>query len=160
MLCAACAKNSGKKSTRTPSRIFLDTSVVISGLYSPTGASAAVVSLAKLGRLFIYLSPEVIAEAERTIDEKLPDLATPWFDLLLSQVSTTSPVTTEELRNAYKDVPTEDASIFAGFLKSNAEILLTLDKEFQQLATLAGSHALSPGEFLQLWRGSRDPNEI
>ncbi|MCI0533197.1 PIN domain-containing protein [bacterium] len=45
------------------SKIFLDTSVVLSGLNSPFGASAFILTLGKIGRISIIISPEIIDEA-------------------------------------------------------------------------------------------------
>ncbi len=146
----ASEKNFGMKSIAGPLSVFLDTSVVISGLYSATGASAAVLSLEKLGRLRIAISPEVIREAEDVINNKLPELALPWFNLLFEQHSITPAATPEEILRAHTLVPTEDAPIFAGFLKSRATILITLDREFRRLAEDAG--ALFPSEFLENMR--------
>lgn len=58
-------------------RVFLDTSALLSGLNSPQGASGVIISLFRLRKIEVAISPEVIVEAERVTKNKFPDLETP-----------------------------------------------------------------------------------
>src|SRR3989338_8500482 len=59
-------------------RVFLDTSVLISGLASPTGASAAIRDLGEAEELRLVLSRQVLIEADRVLLRKFPQLIEPY----------------------------------------------------------------------------------
>ncbi len=139
------------KNTQKRFKIFLDTSVLLSGLNSPLGASGFIISLFKLQRVIIVISPEVIVEAERAIKSKFPLLKTPLLDLIASNPSVIKSVSKKELESAHKIIDSEDTPIFAGALKSKVDFLITLDKRFQKLVKdNAKFGVLSPGEFLKI----------
>lgn len=58
--------------SRPPLRVFFDTSALIAGCFSNTGASFALLQLAGLGIIDGQISDEVRIEAERNIGAKLP----------------------------------------------------------------------------------------
>lgn len=132
-------------------KVFLDTSVLLSGLNSPSGASGFIISLFKLKRITIIISPEVIIEAERVIKNKFPLLKISSLDFLASGPLLTKPVSKKELKSAYKIINSEDAPILAGAIKAKVNFLITLDKRFQKLAkNKTKLEILSPGEFLEI----------
>lgn len=51
-------------------KIFLDSSVLLSGLNSPTGAASLIISAFLAGEFFIYISDQVIEEIQRNIQIK------------------------------------------------------------------------------------------
>jgi putative PIN family toxin of toxin-antitoxin system len=141
------------KNTRKSLKVFLDTSVILSGLNSSTGASAAIISLFKLARIDLSISHEVVEEVERVIKEKFPLLRTGFLDFLLSRPKIISKITAKELKTALQILETEDTPILSGALKSKAEYLLTLDKRFQKaIFGKVKMEVLSPGEFLEWYR--------
>lgn len=89
-------------------KVFLDTSVLLSGLNSPSGASGFILSLFKLGKIIIVISPEVIIEVERTIKTKFPLLKIPFFDFLTLKPLITLKLTSTEIRSSYKIMQSED----------------------------------------------------
>lgn len=136
-------------------RIFLDTSALLSGLNSPQGASGVLISLFRLKRIEIVISPEVIMEAERAIKNKFPDLETTFVDFMSHRPHVTKPVKPEELKLSHKVIKSEDAPIFAGATKSRADLLVTLDKRFEFLVSENNLiKVLSPGDFLKIYRKS------
>lgn len=136
------------KNTRKP-RLFLDTSALLSGLNSPTGASGFIISAFKAGKIEVIVSPEVIEEAESVIPRKFPLLKEVFIDFLTYRPVLTKKVTRKELANARTFIPTEDAVIFAGALKSKAKFLITLDKKFIDLAAHQTKiMIISPGKFI------------
>lgn len=66
-------------------RVFFDTSALIAGSHSRTGAAFALLQLAGLGVLDGRISPDVRVEAERNVRAKLP-AAQPALRLLMDEV--------------------------------------------------------------------------
>jgi predicted nucleic acid-binding protein len=65
--------------------IFADSSVIIAGAASSTGASRAVLTLAELGFLKVVISQLVLEESQRNLAKKLP-AALPVFTQLLATI--------------------------------------------------------------------------
>lgn len=142
------------KDTQKSFSVFLDTSVLLSGLNSQFGASGIILSLFTLGRIQACISLEVLEEADRVIQTKLPLLVNPFLSFLMNKPTIIPRVTRKEMRSAYKILRTEDTPILAGFLKSRAHYLLTLDKRFQELTRKrVKARIIAPGEFLKIYRG-------
>jgi putative PIN family toxin of toxin-antitoxin system len=147
------------RNTQKKFKVFLDTSVLLSGLNSPLGASGIIISLFKLKKIQVIISPEVIFETKRVIENKFPLLKTAFYDFLLSKPIITNKATKKDIRNAYKIIQTEDAPILAGALKTKIDFLLTLDKKFIKLVKgKVNFEILSPGEFLQKYRDKINQN--
>lgn len=142
------------KDTSRPLKVFLDTSVLLSGLNSLFGASNFILSLFKLKRITIVISPEVVSEAEEVIaTTKFPLLKIPFLDFLLEKPRIISRLTSDEIKTVYKIISTEDTPILAGAIKAKADCLITLDKRFQNLAgNKVGFEILLPSEFLQKYK--------
>ena len=141
------------RNTRRSFRVFLDTSALLSGLNSPFGASGFIISLFKLKKIIIVISPEVISEAEKTIKDKFHLLKIPFLDFLASQSIITQKLTPKEIKSAYKIINSEDAPILAGAIKAKVDFLITLDKKFQEIAkNKVKLKILSPGKFLEEYR--------
>lgn len=144
-----------RNTPRAP-RIFLDTSVLLSGLNSSTGASAAILALSTTGKIALVISPEVLDEARSVIADKFPLLGETFFNFLASEFELTKPITNRELQRARRFLSTEDAPILAGALKARAHLLVTLDKEFYCLAARAGFITMrTPAEFMKQYRSMR-----
>lgn len=62
------------KNTPKPTKLFLDTSALLSGLNSPLGASGFILAVFKLQKVSIVISPEVILECGRVMRSKFPSL--------------------------------------------------------------------------------------
>ncbi|HHD92277.1 MAG TPA: PIN domain-containing protein [Candidatus Portnoybacteria bacterium] len=141
------------KNTQKLFKVFLDTSALLSGLNSPFGASGFMISLFKLKKIIIVISPEVISEAEKVIKDKFPLLKIPFLDFLANQPRITQKLSPKEIKSAYKIINSEDTPILAGAMKAKVDFLVTLDKKFQNLAkNKVKLKILSPGEFLEEYR--------
>jgi len=141
------------KNTQKLFKVFLDTSVLLSGLNSPFGASGFIISLFKLKKIIIVISSEVISEAEKAIKNKFPLLKIPFLDFLTSRPIITQKLTPKEIKSVYKIINSEDAPILAGAIKAKVDFLITLDKKFQELAkNKVKLKILSPGKFLEEYR--------
>ena len=58
----------------TAPRIFLDSSVLISGIMSQRGASYALLLLAELGLIRVIVCPYIRKETERNLALKVPEI--------------------------------------------------------------------------------------
>lgn len=127
--------------------------MLLSGLNSPQGASGVILSLFKLRKISLFVSVEVLQEAERVMRVKFPHLATPFLDFLSGRPAFSPKLSFKDIQRVYKLMPSEDAPIFAGAVKTRADFLVTLDKEFEKLAQRKSKiKAMSPGAFLGLYR--------
>jgi putative PIN family toxin of toxin-antitoxin system len=141
------------KNTPKSPKLFLDTSALLSGLNSPLGASGFILALFKLNKVSIVISPEVILEAEKVIQEKFSLLKGVLNDFLTEKPIITKKLTSKELNSARNLIHSEDAPILAGAIKAQVDYLITLDKKFQRLAQgKIGFKIFLPGEFLKVFR--------
>lgn len=134
-------------------RVFLDSSVLLSGLNSPFGASAFIISLLKLKKINIVISQEVILETKIVIKKKFRNLSISFQEFLISKPEIIKKLTPQEIQNAYKLIKSEDTPILAGAIKSKVDYLITLDKRFQKLVQPKVSFKIvTPGDFLKIYR--------
>ena len=131
-------------------RVFIDTSALLVGLNSPHGASGTILTLGRAGKLTIVISPDVVAEAERNLPTKFPLLGQAWTTFLLMPPVITKSPTLAAVRRAHQLVPTSDAPILAAALTAKSHILVTLDREFIELAHRAelSLPVMLPSEFI------------
>lgn len=66
--------------------IFADSSTLIAGAASKTGASRAVLTMAEIGLFKLLISEQVLEECQRNLHKKIP-LALPIFNQLISQIN-------------------------------------------------------------------------
>lgn len=66
-------------------RVFADSSILIAGAGSRTGASRAVLTIAEIGLFKLVVSQQVLEECERNLNKKLP-AALPIFTQLLAAI--------------------------------------------------------------------------
>ena len=138
---------------QNPPRVFLDTSALLSGLNSPSGGSGVILSLFKLGRIVLVLSPEVLLEASTAINSKFPLLRNGFLDVLSCKPFILKPLSPRDIHRAKAILVSEDTPILAGALISQSEFLITLDKKFARAVRDKTSlTVISPGEFLEWYR--------
>lgn len=110
--------------------IFLDASVILSGLVSPTGGSGKVLEAAKRQKLTLFTTPLVVEEVIRHLD-KLNILPDKLHRLLSSKtvrlLADPNEKTIEKFRHVCHDP--NDAHVLAGAVISGVNILLSLDKK-------------------------------
>jgi putative PIN family toxin of toxin-antitoxin system len=116
-----------KPSQRT--KVFIDTNVLIAGVASVTGASAAVLDLCEAEILQMVVSRQVLVEADRNFSAKLPNLVIQFRrfiqNLALLMVED-PPAKTVEKAASLADC--KDAAILAAAMQAEADYLITLDK--------------------------------
>ncbi|OGG73246.1 hypothetical protein A3A38_03900 [Candidatus Kaiserbacteria bacterium RIFCSPLOWO2_01_FULL_53_17] len=133
------------------SRLFLDTSAILAGLNSPTGAAGVIIAACISGDITPIISPQVIEEAERNISSKFPLLADAWRSFLLIPLRVTKKPTVSQVRKAYALLPTSDAPILASAIAAKPDALVTWNtKHFLRPIVLEAVRfpILTPGDFL------------
>jgi predicted nucleic acid-binding protein len=133
-------------------RIFLDSSVVIAGAFSRTGASRVVLTMAEVGLFQIIISRQVVDECERNLRNKLPK-GLPVFAELLTNINLVivndpSPAESEPWL-AY--IEAKDAPVIVAAVQTKVDRLLTLNsRDFTpQVAQASGLLIQLPRDFVQ-----------
>ena len=113
-------------------RVFLDSNVIIAGLISSTGASAAIRNLGEAGEIRIVISPYVLVEIDRVIQAKF----SAQFPHLIGQyrafIQNAAPLLANDppaaqVRKAKTVIDPGDAPILAAARLAQADYLVTLD---------------------------------
>jgi len=133
-------------------RVFLDSNVIFSGLYSAEGAPGIILQHFMEGRLTIVISQQVLDEAVRTIREKLPEGLPALRRLLMSLPPEIreGPAPEETARWA-KVIHPDDAGILAAAVAAQPDYLITGDTHFFENPNIAGEsglHIVTPAQFL------------
>ena len=133
-------------------RVFLDTSALLAGFNSPTGAAGVIISACFSADIVPIISPQILEEAERNIELKFPMLAAAWRSFLLIPPYLTKKPSLRQVRAAYKLLPTSDAPILASAIAANPDALVTWNtKHFMRPRVVAAVDfpILIPGDFLK-----------
>lgn len=135
--------------------IFLDASVILSGLASPGGGSGKLFVAAGRNKLKLLTTPRIIEEVVRHLDKL--HIASDQLHRLLSEkivrlVADPNEETVKKFRRIINDP--DDAHVLAGAVLSGAGVLLSLDKKHILAPNVGKSlrplSITSPKEF---WRG-------
>ena len=110
--------------------VFIDTSVLIAGVASLTGASAAVLDLCEAESIQMVISRQVLVEADRNFSAKLPGLVNQFRQFIqnLAPLMVEDPPAAAVERSASL-IDRKDAAILAAAIESKVEFLITLDKK-------------------------------
>ena len=136
-------------------RIFLDSNVIFSGLYSSEGAPGIILKLFVDGKLDVVISQQVLEEVVQTVKEKLPEALSSLRKLLISvtpEIVEAPP--SREVARWSKIVSLEDASILAAAVLAKPDYLVTGDKDLLRNSSSAeksGLAIVSPAQFLKRW---------
>lgn len=146
--------------------IFLDTNVLIAGLASRTGASAAILDLGEAEEIRIVISQHVLIEADRVFFDKFPHLS----DQFRMFIKNLAPFLIDDpkpqaVREAGKVIEFGDAPILAAIkahsraghshMPQKIDFLVTLNtKHFKttQAQNYLTTPIVTPGEFLTAFR--------
>jgi putative PIN family toxin of toxin-antitoxin system len=144
-------------------RVFLDTSVLISGTISRTGGSATILDLGEAEEILVVVSRQVLIEADRVFSAKFPEFARRFRDFLhnLAPLVVEDP-SSEAVREAAEVIHPDDAAILAAARSSSLDYLVTLDaRHFKtpQVRAYLSIPAVSPGEFLAAFRAFWEERE-
>ena len=144
-------------------QVFLDSSVLVSGVISQTGASSAILDLGEAGEIKIILSKGVLVETDRVFERKFPALLGDFREFIknLSPVIINDP-NLQEIQAAEKVIDQGDAIILAAAKKISLHSLISLDtKHFHtsKVRLFLKSPVLTPAQFLQEFRKIYERNE-
>ena len=137
-------------------RVFLDTNVLIAGLASHTGASAAIRDLGESEELRIVLSRQVLIEADRALLKKFPQLIER-YRLFIKNVSPelADDPRRDRVRAAEAVIDADDAPILAAAKHAQADYLVTLNTKHVLIPKVRAFYAapiVTPAEFLAAFR--------
>jgi predicted nucleic acid-binding protein len=129
-------------------RIFLDASALFAGVFSARGAARLILRLAESRVIELVVSSQIVAEAEGALRRKAPEVLG-HLALLLDRAHchVVANPTLEQVK-AWQSVMSylPDAAVLAAALTSQADYLVTLDRQhFLENALLMASPPLSIG---------------
>jgi len=136
-------------------KVFIDTSVLIAGVASLTGASAAVLDLCEAESIQMVISRQVLVEADRNFSAKLPGLVNEFRQFIRNLV----PLMVEDppaaaVKRAAGLIDRKDAAILAAAIESKVEFLITLDKKHflkQKVQRNIPIEICTPSDFLRIF---------
>lgn len=134
-------------------KVFLDSSVIIAGVNSVTGASQIILKLSKDRKIIASVSEIVLQEVMRNLKKKMPENVLIQFLEYLSKSNFRKVDFKEESEILkYQEITdAKDIHIIAATFKSKADYLVTLDKK--HLLKLEREEfpfkIITPGEFLK-----------
>jgi predicted nucleic acid-binding protein len=137
-------------------KVFIDTSALIAGILSPTGAAHEVLRLCEAKVVLAVMSRQVLVEANRNLSEKLPALLSE-YRVLMTHLS---PLIVEDPSRPTVDqagaiIHHNDAPILAAAIEAGVDYLVTWNtRHFQKKAVrdYAQFPILTPGLFLEEFR--------
>ena len=137
-------------------RVFVDTNVLIAGLASRTGASAAILDLGEAEEIIIMVSRQVLMEADRVFLAKFPHLIARYrtFIKSLAPLLADDP-TPRAVQAAAQAIDLDDAPILAAAKQEEVDYLVTLNtRHFMTLnvRTFFPGLIVTPAEFLTAFR--------
>jgi predicted nucleic acid-binding protein len=148
-------RNAGSttKSIMPKSKIFFDSSALVAGILSASGAAKALLQLAEIEILDVVISEQVVAETERTLAKKsprnLPDFR--------QAIKIVRPIIVKETaREVQKCLvmisDPDDAPILAAAIKAKVDFLITHDRKHflddPKVAKKSGLQIGTPGDAL------------
>ena len=136
-------------------KVFIDTSVLIAGVASLTGASAAVLDLCEAESIQMVISRQVLVEADRNFSVKLPGLVNEFRQFIrnLAPLMVEDPPAAAVERSASL-IDRKDAAILAAAIESKVEFLITLDKKHflkQKVLRNIPIQICTPSDFLRIF---------
>ena len=137
-------------------KVFLDTSALIAGIASSRGAARAVLQLAEIGLIEVIVSRQVIVEADRNIEEKLPEMLNEYrkFIEILAPALVDDPQQ-KDVKRFLTVINPDDAPILASAVISDADFLITWDRKHfigKNIRIHSNLKIVTPDEFLKYFR--------
>ena len=138
-------------------KVVLDTNVVVSAYLVPTGKPAEILSLARKGKLHIFLSLEIVDEIKQTLLSpklrKIHKNTTEQISLFIGAFSKAATVTQgTKLVDFIKDDP-DDNKILACALEGRVDYIVSGDHHLTDLKSFQSISIVNPHMFLQVMRG-------
>ena len=148
--------------TPLPARIFVDSNVLIEGLFAPWSASRAILILARVSGLRLILSPYVEQEVERALLARLAadeESGSQLIDDYAKALRLLAPERTDRItRDEFKAHQSwirhvNDVPVLVTAIKAKPDWLLTSNVEHfdAEVSARSGLRILTPKEFLDRW---------
>lgn len=137
-------------------RVFLDTNVLIAGLFSPTGPPAAILDLGEAEEIVIVVSRQVLVEADRVLAAKFPALIERYRRFLtnLRPLLVEDP-DRERVDEARRIIHADDAPILAAANAATIDYLVTGNTRHFSTSTVRAFLTVpivTPSEFIAAFR--------
>ena len=134
-------------------RVFLDSNVIFSGLYSSRGAPGIILERFIEGRLRVVISQQVLDEVIQTIKEKLPEALPALRGLLVNMPpEICKDPAPENVKRWMKLMDAGDAAILAAAVAAQPDYFVTGDKRFFEnpdIAKKSGLQIITPARFIE-----------
>jgi putative PIN family toxin of toxin-antitoxin system len=126
-------------------RVVLDTSVLVSGILSPSGAAGAVLERARQNEFEVVCSPALLAEFEEVLGRLMSSLdAAAARGALEDLCHLVEPAAVPSVSR-----DPDDDHILAAAVSGGATYLITRDKDLLSLKSHSGIEILEPGTSLR-----------
>lgn len=142
------------KKTMSKIKVFLDSSAIIAGVISDSGAARVLLVMSENGQIETFISEQVIAESERSIAKKVPG-ALPDFRQTLKDATPKvlhNPTQEEIEKNLYLIADPDDVPILLSAMKAHVDYLATHNRkhflEDPKVAERSGIKIGTPGDVL------------
>ena len=139
-------------------RLFIDTSVLFSGIWSQAGGARLILNLGEAGAIHLLVSSQVLAEIDAVMRQKAPEQL-PRLALLIdrSQAAIVPPAPVEYMEHCRGLTGhAGDARILADAWAANVDFFTTLDKqhflENPALQNILPFPIGTPGDFIGWYR--------
>jgi putative PIN family toxin of toxin-antitoxin system len=134
-------------------RVFLDSNVIFSGLYSAGGAPGIILERFIEGRLMVVVSQQVLDEVIRTIKDKLPEALPALRKLLVNAPPEIrkDPIP-EEVKRWSGLLDVGDAAVLAAAVAAQPDYFVTGDRHFidnPEIAEKADLQIVTPAQFIE-----------
>lgn len=135
-------------------RVFLDSSAIVAGVISSTGAARVLLVMSETGQIEIFISEQVIVESERSLARKVPQ-SLPYFRQTLKDahpkiIKDPTPQQTKD--HLYMITDPDDVSILLAAMQANVDYLATHNRKHflddPKVAERAGIRIGTPGDVL------------
>jgi predicted nucleic acid-binding protein len=137
----------------TPPRVFIDSSVLFSAIYSTSGRSNDLLIMVAIGKALAVISDFVVIETRRNISELEPEKLSRLEQVLSSGHFEIVTVTPNDVADAKRWIVLKDAPVLAAAKVARVNMLVTLDKKHflgrPELETYIGTPILTPAQACQ-----------
>jgi len=137
-------------------KVFLDSNVIISGLFSDKGSPRIILDLLSLGLPMLagVTGQYNIIEIERNLSKKMPDVLPVYKKYLQVLNLEIIPLpSSKDIKKLSGHISDKDIPVLASAIICNADFLVTGDKKDFSKSKLRGKYSfriLSPAEFLDI----------
>jgi putative PIN family toxin of toxin-antitoxin system len=133
-------------------KVFLDSSILLAGLYSDEGGSGTILKKITKKKLIGFISPSIIEETKRNIRKKFSSKLLSKLEKLIKIVNIQEIFEPKDILEYRRLVDIKDLHVLVFAKSSRAEFLITLDKKHFKTEKLQKANLsfkiVTPKEFL------------